>query len=61
LTGSFPRAIDVKDPPAVSLPIYQPSRLLVGCQRAAQQVIEKERAQGFDGSLGEGGQKAREC
>jgi hypothetical protein len=60
LAGSFPRPVDIKDHPVVSLSIHQPSRLLVGRERAREQIIKKERAQRFDWSLGERGQKARE-
>ena len=60
LPGCLPCPIKVKDHPAVPCSIPQPSGLLVRRQRAGEQIIEKERAQGFDWSLGERCQKARE-
>ena len=48
LAGGFSRAVDVKHHPGVSRSIYQPSRLLVGRERARKQIIEKERAQSLD-------------
>jgi hypothetical protein len=54
LAGRLTGAIDIKDHPGASCSIHQtprfPSLLLVG-ERAAEQIIEKERAQGFDGCL----------
>ncbi len=53
LTGRFTCAIEIKDDPLAALSIDQaPGLLLVG-KRATEQIIEKERAQGFDGSLGQ--------
>ena len=61
LAGGFPRAIDVKDHPVVSRSIHQAPGLLARWREwAAEQIIEKERAQGFDGLLGQRRQKARE-
>jgi len=48
LPSRLPRAVDVKDHPAVSRSIHQPSGLLVVGEWASQQIIEKEHAQGFD-------------
>ena len=48
LAGGFPRAVDVKYHPGVSRSIHQSSRLLVVREWAAQQIIEKERAQSLD-------------
>jgi hypothetical protein len=47
----FPRAIDIKDDPSASCAISQPSRLLVEREGPSEQIIEKERAQGFNGGL----------
>lgn len=60
LPRRFPRPINVKDFPGVPHAIQQFPRLPVGCERASEQIIEKERAQRFDGSFGERCQNARE-
>jgi hypothetical protein len=63
--GGFSRAIEVYDHPGVSRSIHQsPSLLLVcvvgvGREWATEQIIEKERPQGFDGGLGQCRHKAR--
>ena len=44
-------AVDVKDHPVSTGSIHQTSSLLVRGERATQQIIEKERAQCFDGGL----------
>jgi hypothetical protein len=49
LSGCLPRPIDVKDHPAVSCSIHQPSGLLVGEERATEQILKKEGAQAFNG------------
>ena len=49
LAGCLPRPIDVKDHPAVSCSIHQPSGLLVGGEWATLEIIKKEGAQGFNG------------
>ena len=63
LAGRLTRAIDIKDHPCVSCSIHQtpdfPGWRLIR-ERAAEQIIEKERAQGFDWRLGQRCQKARE-
>jgi hypothetical protein len=63
LAGRLTRAIDIKDHPCVSCSIHQtpdfPGWRLIR-ERAAEQIIEKERAQGFDWRLGQRRQKARE-
>ena len=51
LAGSFPCAINIKDDPGLTCSIHQPSRLLVGRERTAQQIIEEECAQRFNGYL----------
>ena len=66
LAGRLTRPIDIKDHPGVSCSIHQaPGLRLVGVvgvvqERATEQVIETERAQGFDGCFGQRRQKARE-
>jgi hypothetical protein len=53
--GGFTRAIEIKDHPGVSLAIHQVPGLLlpriIG-ERATLEIIEKERAQRFNGGLG---------
>jgi hypothetical protein len=49
LPGCLPRAIDIKDYPAGSGSIHQPSGLLVGGEWATLEIIKKERAQRFNG------------
>ena len=49
LAGCLPRPIDVKDDPGVVPSIQQASGLLVGREWATEQIIEKERTQGFNG------------
>jgi hypothetical protein len=49
LAGGLPRPIDVKDHPGVSCSIHQFSSLLVGSEWATKQIIEKKRAQRFNG------------
>jgi hypothetical protein len=53
LAGRFSCAVEVYDYPGVSHAIDQPSGLLVGREWPLKQVVEKERAQGFNGRLGE--------
>ena len=53
LPGRLPRPIDVKDHPALSCSIHQPSGLLVGGERATFEIIKKEGAQGFNGRFGQ--------
>jgi len=60
LASRLPCAINVKDDPGVSRSIYQPSGLLVVGDRTTQKVIEKQRAQRFDGRFGQGCLKTRE-
>jgi hypothetical protein len=63
LTGRVKRPVNIKHDPGASGSSHQsPSLFLVGIvsKRTAEQVIEKERAQRFDGGLGQDCQKARE-
>jgi hypothetical protein len=53
LPSRLTRAIDVKDDPGIACSIHQASRLLVVREGAAEQIIEEERAQGFDGRFGQ--------
>jgi hypothetical protein len=48
LAGNFPRPVDVTDHPDVSRSIHQSSGVCVGRERAREQIIETERAQGFN-------------
>ena len=51
LPGGFTRPIDVKDYPVVSRSIYQPPVCFSLIVRGrGEQIVEKERAQGFDGA-----------
>ena len=61
LPGGLPRPIDVKDHMFVACAIDQLAGVSLCVQRAREQIGEKERAQGFGGSRGQAGQKAREC
>jgi hypothetical protein len=61
LPGGFSRAVDIEYGPSVSLPIHQPTGLLIGREWASEQIIKKERAQRFDRNFGERRQKARKC
>lgn len=54
LSGRFTRAIHVKHSPGIARSIYQAPGLLLGglvSEWAAEQVIEKQRPQCFDGGL----------
>jgi hypothetical protein len=56
LAGGLPRPIEIKDHPRISRSIQQTAGLLVirvVQERATEHIIEIERAQGFDGCLGE--------
>src|SRR5437879_5800891 len=53
LAGCFTCPIDVKDDPGISCSIHQTTCLLVRREWAAEQIIEEERAQGFDGYFGQ--------
>jgi len=59
LASGLTGAIDIQDHPRLSRSIHQPTRLLVirvvgvGREWAALEIIEKERAQGFNGGLGQ--------
>jgi hypothetical protein len=60
LTGRFTCSIKIKNHPLAARSIHQaPGFLLVG-KGATEEIIEKERAQGLDGRLGQRRQKARE-
>ncbi len=59
LTGRFPCAIKIEDHPLAARSIHQvPDLVLVG-KWATEEVLQKERAEGFDGFLGQCCQKAR--
>src|SRR6266566_4851922 len=58
LAGGLSRAIDIKDESGLSLSIHKLASLPLWAQRAREQIVEKERAQGFDGLWGERRQKA---
>src|SRR6266516_255303 len=60
LAGSRTSAIDSKDNPRSSLSIQQATCLPLFGERAAERIIEKQRAQGLDWCLGQSHQKARE-
>ena len=60
LAGRFSGAIDVEDDPTDSTAIHQSPGLPLLRQRAGEQVIEEEAAQGFNWRWGERRQKARE-
>jgi hypothetical protein len=66
LASCLARPVDVKDHPGVARSIQQSPGLLLVCgggvgrEWATLEIIEKERAQGFDWRLGERRQKARE-
>src|SRR6266480_315295 len=60
LAGCLARAINVEDDPLVACSINKGACLSLVVQRAREQIGEKERAQGFCGSPGEAGKKARE-
>jgi hypothetical protein len=51
LPGCSTCTIDIKDDPGVPCSIHQSSRLLVLSEEASEQIVEKERAQHFDGFL----------
>src|SRR5438128_4892003 len=53
LTGGLTRAIDIEDQPSASLSIYQVACLPLLRERAAEQTVEKQGAQGFDSRLGQ--------
>jgi hypothetical protein len=55
LAGRLPRAVEIKDDPGVSLSIPQPPDLLLVRERASEQIVEEEGAQGFDGGFGQRG------
>jgi hypothetical protein len=58
LARGLARAIDVEDDSLSACSITQPACLPLFTQRARQPIFNKERAQGFDSSLGETGKKA---
>ncbi|GHO58205.1 hypothetical protein KSB_66800 [Ktedonobacter robiniae] len=58
LTSRLTRAIDIKDHPLTSLSIHQASSGVLVRERAAEEIIEKECAQSFDGCLSQRCQKA---
>src|SRR6266849_1564186 len=60
LAGCLARAINVEDDPLFACSINKGACLSLVIQRAREQIGEKERAQGFCGSPGEAGKKARE-
>jgi hypothetical protein len=51
LASGFARLINIKDDPLTTHSIQQASRLLVVRERANEQIIQKERAQRFDGGF----------
>jgi len=54
LAGGFPCAINIKDDPGLTCSIYQTPSLLVRGEGSSEQVIEKKRAQRFDGFFRQG-------
>src|SRR5512135_220262 len=60
LPSGFTRAINVENNPRVVRSIHQTSDLLFMRERATEQIIEKEGAQGFNGRFSQRCQKARE-
>jgi hypothetical protein len=56
--GGLAHAIDVEDHSISAYSINQPAGLPCFVQRAREQILEKERAPGFDRRLGETGKKA---
>ncbi len=60
MASSLTRAIDVKDNSCDSFSVHQIACLRLVGERSAEQVIEKQAAEGFDWFLGQRGQKAGE-
>jgi len=60
LTSSLTGPIKIKDDPLTACSIDQVPGLPLVCERTAEQIIEKERAQSFNRLLGQRRQKARE-
>ncbi len=60
LAGGLSRAIDIEHQPMRSLPVPQPSCMLLLLQRPGYQIFEKQRAQGLDRSLIQSGKKTGE-
>jgi hypothetical protein len=60
LASGLTCAINIEDHPLEALSIYQSAYLPLFRERAAEQIVEKQRAQGFDWLLCQSRQKARE-
>jgi hypothetical protein len=60
LAGGLTRAIDIEDHPLEALSIHQTACLFLFRERAAEQIVEKQEAQGFDWLLCQSCQEARE-
>src|SRR5260370_34687965 len=60
LAGRLACPIHIEDKEVISLPVPQPSWLLLCHQRTSQQIFETQGAQGLDCALVQRGEKARE-
>ena len=60
LTGGLTCPIDIENDPLFAFSICKPTDLALVAQGAREQIVKKQRAQGFGGRLRQRGQKARE-